>query len=95
MADPVVQRVVAEYTNFVNELDTVERKTILALTDVARDTWVRQPQATSSLAAVIVNRVLQVGAGHWARGASASEGHASQQQLAQPAALTTRRPLPT
>ncbi len=53
-------RLVYEFQTFVNELTTVEKRNIVALTEIARDSLKTHPTAVPSLAAVISNRVLQV-----------------------------------
>jgi hypothetical protein len=56
MADPLL----AQFEGFVRDLTTVEKRNIVALTEIARDALTTHPHAIPSLAAVITNRVLQV-----------------------------------
>jgi len=52
----------AQFHGFVADLTTVEKRNIVALTEIARDALRTQPQAVPSLAGIIIDRVLQVGA---------------------------------
>jgi hypothetical protein len=49
-----------QFQGFVTDLTTVEKRNIVALTEIARDALRTQPQVAPSLAAIITNRVLQV-----------------------------------
>jgi hypothetical protein len=56
-------QLVLAFAQAVTELVTVEKKNIVALTEIARDALRTEPQSAPSLAALITNRILQVGAG--------------------------------
>lgn len=61
MAGP--SQLVASFGQALCELATVEKKHIVLLTEVAKDALRTEPHAAPSLAALICNRILQVGAG--------------------------------
>jgi hypothetical protein len=60
MAHPQSQLVVA-FAQALTDLITVEKKNIMALTEIARDALRTEPQAAPSLASLITSRIVQVG----------------------------------
>jgi hypothetical protein len=54
--DPLV----VQYQGFVTDLTTVEKRSIVGLTEIARDALRTYPQLAPSLASVIMTRILQV-----------------------------------
>lgn len=54
------QAIQAEFQLFLQDLVSVEKKVIHALTDVARDILRTRPQGAPVVAAVIIDRVLKV-----------------------------------
>lgn len=52
---------VARYESFVNDLVSVEKRQIVALTEIAKDAVISQPELAPQLAQVIIDRALQVG----------------------------------
>ena len=55
-----LQQLESEFQAFLQSLTTVEKKTISALTEISRDVLRTRPQGAPVVAAVIINRVLQV-----------------------------------
>jgi hypothetical protein len=57
----VVQtQLVVAFAQALTELVTVEKKNIVALTEIARDALRTEPQSAPSLAALITHRIVQV-----------------------------------
>lgn len=50
---------VARYKSFVNDLVSVEKRQIVALTEIAKDAVISQPELAPQLAQVIIDRALQ------------------------------------
>ena len=55
-----METLVVQFQGFVTDLTTVEKRTITALTEIARDALRTQPHLAASLASVLTNRILQV-----------------------------------
>ena len=55
--DPLV----LHFQRFVTDLTTVEKRSIIALTEIARDALRTHPHLAPSLVSVLANRILQVG----------------------------------
>ena len=51
---------VDRYKSLVNELVTVERRQIVALTEITKETAASNPTLIPDLAQIVVNRALQV-----------------------------------
>jgi hypothetical protein len=55
-----MDQLVLHFQRFVTDLTTVEKRKIVALTEIARDTLRTNPELAASLASVLTNRILQV-----------------------------------
>lgn len=64
--DPIV----LQFQGFVTDLNTVEKRKIVALTEIARDALQKNPHVAPYLAQTVINRILQVCCVH-----HASPGH--------------------
>lgn len=51
---------VSQFQGFVTDLHTVEKRSIVALTEIARDALNQRAHLAPSLATVIINRALEV-----------------------------------
>ena len=54
--EPLLQ----QFQGFVTDLTTVEKRSIIALTEIARDALRTQPHLVPSLAGIIIARIIQV-----------------------------------
>lgn len=55
-----MESLVDHFQRFVTELTTVEKRQIIALTEIARDALRTHPHLAVSLASVLTTRILQV-----------------------------------
>ena len=55
-----MEPLVVQFQGFVTDLTTVEKRSIIALTEIARDALRTHPHLAPSLATVLTNRILQV-----------------------------------
>ncbi len=51
---------VVQFQGFVTDLTTVEKRSIVALTEIVRDALQNQPYSAQQLATVIINRIIEV-----------------------------------
>jgi len=55
-----MESLVDHFQRFVTDLTTVEKRQIIALTEIARDALRTHPHLAASLASVLTTRILQV-----------------------------------
>lgn len=56
----VTDPLIVQYRSFLTDLTTVEKRSIVGLTEIARDTLRTQPYLAPSLAQAITTRILEV-----------------------------------
>jgi len=55
-----MEPLVLQFQGFVTDLTSVEKRSIVALTEITRDALKTQPHLAYGLASVIIDRILQV-----------------------------------